>query len=137
MNDHPAHAGSRLGHVATPFADHLDLKVERAEAGEAVVSLDLRPELLSTQGAGHAGVIMTLLDNAMTHAALSRQAYTREVLTVDMRVGLMRAAQGRLVATGRAIGGGKSVCFCEANLLDESGEIRAQAMGTYRYEGPV
>ncbi|MFZ4478850.1 MAG: PaaI family thioesterase [Rhodoferax sp.] len=117
----------------TAFADHLGLRLESTSAGEAVVSLELRPELLGAQGSGHTGVLMTLLETAMTHAALSRLAYAREVVTVDIRVGFMRATQGRLVATGQAVGGGKSVCFCEARLLDETGEVRAQAMGTFRY----
>ena len=36
-------------------------------------------------------------------------------------------------ATGRATGGGKSVCFCEARVEDASGRVAAQAMGTFRY----
>ena len=69
----------------------------------------------------------------MTHAALSRLAYARNVNTIDIRVGFMHSAQGRLVAIGRTVGGGKSVCFCEAHLVDETGEVRAQSMGTFRY----
>lgn len=117
----------------TAFTDNLSLRLESASAGEAVVSIELRPDLLGAQGSGHTGVLMTLLENAMTHAALSRLSYVREVVTVDVRVGFMRATQGRLVATGHAVGGGKSVCFCEASLVDETGEVRAQAMGTFRY----
>lgn len=121
----------RKRHV--PFTAHLGVRVDHAEAGEAVVSMELQPQLLNNHGAGHGGVLMTLLDVAMANAALSRVDYAREVVTVDMHVAFMSPTAGRLVATGRATGGGKSVCFCEARIEDASGRVAAQAMGTFRY----
>ena len=32
-----------------------------------------------------------------------------------------------------ATGGGRSVCFCEAELRDAAGQSVARAMGTFRY----
>jgi uncharacterized protein (TIGR00369 family) len=116
-----------------PFTAHLGVARESAHGGEAVMTLDLQPEQLNNHGAGHGGVLMSLLDAAMANAALSRVNYEREVMTIDMHVAFMRPASGRLVATGRATGGGRSVCFCEGRLVDESGEVAAQAMGTFRY----
>jgi uncharacterized protein (TIGR00369 family) len=120
-----------------PFTVEMGLKVERAEGGEALVSLELRPDLLNNHGAGHGGVVMTLLDCAMAHAALSRVNYEREVVTIDMHIAFMRPTAGRLAAIGRATGGGKSVCFCEASIVDTDGEVMAQAMGTFRYREAV
>lgn len=116
-----------------PFLAWLGARVERVADGEAVVVVDLKPELLNNQGGGHGGVVMTLLDNAMANAALSRVAFTREVVTIDIHVAFMQPATGRLTATGRATGGGRSVCFCEAQLADHSGRVVAKAMGTFRY----
>ena len=120
-----------------PFTAHLGIRRERAEAGEAVVSLELQPHMLNNHAAGHGGVLMTLLDVAMAHATLSRIDYAREVITVDLHVGFMRAAAGRLVATARVTGGGRSLCFCEARVEDAEGKLAAQAMGTFRYVDPV
>lgn len=116
-----------------PFSEHLGLQVERAGNGEAVVSVALRPELLNNHASAHGGVLMTLLDSAMAHAALSRVDYAREVVTIDMHIAFMRSSGGRLQAKGRATGGGRSVCFCEASVTDAGGELVAQAMGTFRY----
>jgi uncharacterized protein (TIGR00369 family) len=116
-----------------PFSADLGIRVEKAEGGEATVTMALQPRLLNNHGAGHGGVLMTLLDVAMANAALSRIAYAREVVTVDIHVGFLAASQGRLVATGRATGGGKSICFTEAWVEDETGAIAARAMGTFRY----
>jgi uncharacterized protein (TIGR00369 family) len=120
-----------------PFTTHLGMRRERAEAGEAVVSLELAPHLLNNHGAAHGGVLMSLLDVAMSNAALSRIDYAREVVTVDLHVGFMRpGGAGRLVATARATGGGKSLCFCEARIENSEGRLAAQAMGTFRYRTP-
>lgn len=119
-----------------PFTVHLGIRRERAEAGEAVVSMELAPHLLNNHGAAHGGVVMTLLDVAMSNAALSRVDYKREVVTIDLHVGFMRASSGRLLATARVTGGGKSICFCEAHIVDARGQAVAQAMGTFRYRDP-
>ena len=126
----PRHGPQR--HV--PFIAHLGVQVDSATGGQAQVSLDLRPELLNNHAGGHGGVVMTLLDCAMAHAALSRVDYAREVNTVDMSVAFIRPAAGRLVAVGRAVGGGRSVCFCEAHITTPDGEPVARAMGTFKYK---
>ena len=66
----------------------------------------------------------------MARAASSRTDDARDVVAIDMHIGFVRAAFGRLVATGRTTGGGTSVCFCEAELVDGSGGVVANAMGT-------
>lgn len=120
-----------------PFIEHLGVRRVRADHGEALIELDLRPELCNNHGGGHGGVLMTLLDCAMAHAALSRIDYSREVVTVDMHIAFMHPASGRLQATGKATGGGRSVCFCEAEVHDEHGHVVAKSMGTFRYRAPA
>ncbi|MDT7837363.1 PaaI family thioesterase [Aquabacterium sp. OR-4] len=120
-----------------PFIAHLGIHRVRADHGEALIELTLRPELCNNHGGGHGGVMMTLLDCAMAHAALSRIDYSREVVTVDMHIAFMHPASGRLQATGRATGGGRSVCFCEAEIRDDHGHVIAKSMGTFRYRAPA
>lgn len=120
-----------------PFLELLSVRREAVGKGVAVVAVDLRSDLLNNHGGGHGGVVMTLLDSAMANAALGLIDFTREVVTIDMHVGFMRPAFGRLVATGRTTGGGRSVCFCEAELVDGTGAVVAKAMGTFRYRSPV
>lgn len=125
----PKHGRDR--HV--PFIEHLRITRDSTESGEATVSVELRPELLNNHAGGHGGLVMTLLDCAMAHAALSKLDYTKEVVTVDMSVAFLKPATGRLVAVGRAVGGGKSICFCEAHITNPNGELAARAMGTFKY----
>ena len=127
----PKPLSGRDRHV--PFIEHLQITRDSAEAGTARVSVAPRPELLNNHAGSHGGVVMTLLDSAMAHAALSKLNYEREVVTVDMSVAFLKPATGHLVAVGKAIGGGRSICFCEARITNADGEVAAQAMGTFRY----
>jgi hypothetical protein len=102
--------------------------------GEAVVSLD--PSATGADAAA-CGVpnttVMALVDALMAEAARSRRPGGPAVATVDLQVSFTRAASGPLTGSARVIGGGRSVCFCEAALTDAEGRVAAQAMGTYRF----
>lgn len=114
----------------------LDLRREFAEDGVARLTLQARPELTNNFQVLHGGVIMTMLDGVMSSAALSKSGFTRAVVTIDMSTSFIKPARGRLVAHGQAVGGGRSVCFCEARIEDEAGELVAKAMGTFKYVDP-
>lgn len=109
------------------------IKRDRAEGGEATVSLDLPASLPSHVAGSHTGAMMQLLESAMSHAALSKVDYTKGVVTLDISLAFLKPASGRLVAVGKVTGGGRSVCFCEARLTDAAGDLAAQAMGTLKY----
>jgi uncharacterized protein (TIGR00369 family) len=119
-----------------PFLKMIGMELAHEADGLATVALKLRPDLLNNHGGGHGGIVMALLDSAMANAALSRIDYAREVVTIDMHVAFMKPAVGDLTATGRATGGGRSVCFCEAQITDAEGTVTAKAMGTFRYRSP-
>ncbi len=97
---------------------------------------------MSTQGAGDVPAagerarIVALLDGAMVQAAMARLGDAREVVPVDLHIAFMRPTAGSLAVEGRASGGGRSVCFCEATLTDAGGEVAARAMGTFRLREP-
>jgi uncharacterized protein (TIGR00369 family) len=119
-----------------PFNGLLGLRREFCEAGQARVVLETRGELTNNFAATHGGVIMTLLDVAMSSAALSKSDFQRAVVTIDMSTSFIKPGRGRLVAHGTAVGGGRSVCFCEARVEDEAGDTVAKAMGTFKYVKP-
>ena len=119
-----------------PFLEMLGARLVHEQDGVAVEQLELRADLLNNHGGGHGGVVMSLLDSAMANAALSKVDYSREVVTIDMHIAFMQPGTGRLTATGRATGGGRSVCFCEAEISNEAGQVTAKAMGTFRYRTP-
>lgn len=116
-----------------PFTNHLGARVESAVDGASEVILETKDFMLNSQGACHGGVVMSILDCAMAHAALSKNAYLRDVVTVSMSVNFIQPTLGRLYAVGKVMGGGKKICLCEAKIIDEDGGVTATALGTLRY----
>jgi acyl-coenzyme A thioesterase PaaI-like protein len=53
-------------------------------------------------------------------------------MTVDMSISFIRSAKGRIVAHGKLLRGGNSLHFCEGEAFDESGELVAKSLGTFK-----
>lgn len=77
--------------------------------------------------------IFRLLEQSMVDAVRQRSMEdTREVQTLDLNINFMQSASGPLRAGAQVIGGGKTMCFCEGQVLDAQGAVVAQGMGTLR-----
>lgn len=137
--DAVSHAGasdtSRL-YAQVGFNHLLGLRREMASAGVSRLVLDTRADLTNNFHNAHGGVLMTMLDGAMSSAALSSTNFQRAVVTADMSTQFFKPGQGRLVAHGRASGGGRSMCFCDAHITDDNGDVVARAMGTFKFVDP-
>ena len=120
-----------------PFVQALGMQLWRFDSGQAEVSLDVRPEMQNSWAVAHGGVVMTLLDVVMAHAARSvRDAGehgTPGIVTVEMKTSFMRPATGRLMATGQLLHGAKHMAFCEGSVRDERGALCAHATGTFKF----
>jgi len=82
-----------------------------------------------------AGAVVALLDGAMRDAARDRNG-SGDVAAVDIHVAFLHDGGGPVTAAARVCGGGKSVCFCEAEITDAQGRVVARAMGTFRHRQP-
>jgi uncharacterized protein (TIGR00369 family) len=123
--------------VRIPFVEALGFELLRFENGESEIALSPRDEHMNAWSVVHGGVIMTLLDVTMAHAARSpvagAAADDRGVVTIEMKTSFMRPGIGRLVGHGRVLRRTTSFSFCEASLLDAQGELVAHATGTFKY----
>ncbi len=120
-----------------PFAKHLGFVVSKFAAGEAEITIDLRPEQCNSWQVAHGGVTMTLLDVVMAHAARSpiegKAKDERGVVTIEMKTSFLRPGQVRLIARGKVLHRTSSMAFCEASVVHENGELVAHATGTFKY----
>jgi len=120
-----------------PFVQALGMQLWRFDGGFAEISLEVRPEMQNSWAVAHGGVVMTLLDVVMAHAARSArdesEHATPGIVTVEMKTSFMRPAVGRLVATGQLLHGTRSMAFCEGSVHDESGKLCAHATGTFKF----
>ena len=117
-----------------PFVETLGMQLWRFDSGVAQVSLEVRPEMLNSWAVAHGGVVMTLLDVAMAHAARSVRDDTDlpGIVTIEMKTSFMRPATGRLMATGHLLHGTRATAFCEGSVRDASGALCAHATGTFK-----
>ncbi len=76
---------------------------------------------------------IALLDTALVEAALARNPAAQAVDMLDLHLGFVQPGGAGLRAQGQVTGGGRSVCFCEAELHDGAGQLVARAMATLRY----
>jgi uncharacterized protein (TIGR00369 family) len=91
----------------------------------------------------HGGVLMTMLDVAMAHAARSAHRVQPAagdavdagpgVATIEMKTSFMRPAEGRLVAKGRLLHRTATMAFTEGQVFNEAGELCAHATGTFKF----
>ena len=120
-----------------PFVEQLGLELHRFEGGHAELQLGLDTAHLNSWKVAHGGVLMTLLDVAMAHAA--RSLHSKEpghgpgVVTVEMKTSFMRPAEGRLVAKGTLLHRSTTMAFCEGSVFDAQQQLCAHATGTFKY----
>jgi uncharacterized protein (TIGR00369 family) len=123
--------------VHIPFVKALGLELQRMVGGEAEIHLEMREDLTNSWGVAHGGVLMTLLDVVMAHAARSPDTPDGEplpgVVTIEMKTSFMRPGEGRLVATGKRLHRTASMAFCEAFIHDAAGQLLCHASGTFKY----
>lgn len=109
-----------------PFVRLLGMTLTEVAPGSCRSALAMRPDLLQQDGFVHAGVQATLADHTGGTAAATLIAPGRRVLTVEFKINLLRAAQGRsLVCHARVLRPGRSVTVAESEVfcIGERGQI--------------
>ncbi len=120
-----------------PFVEALGFELHHFEGGHAELRVDLDQAHLNSWEVAHGGVLMTMLDVAMAHAARSIHAdqpdFGPGVVTIEMKTSFMRPAEGRLRANAKLLHRTTTMAFCEASVLDDDGHLCAHATGTFKY----
>jgi uncharacterized protein (TIGR00369 family) len=121
-----------------PFIHLLGAQLLRFEDGESEIALDIRDELNNSWQVAHGGVVMTLLDVAMSHATRTPRRPEegpdpRGVVTIEMKTTFMRPALGRVTCIGRRLHQSTALSFCEGTVFNAAGERIAHATGTFKF----
>lgn len=123
--------------VHIPFVAELGCELQRFADGEAEITLDVSERHTNSFGVAHGGLLMTLLDVAMAHAARSRNLSQPDggpgLVTIEMKTSFMRPGQGRIRVIGRVLQGTISLAFTEGKVLDEQGQLCAHATATFKF----
>ncbi|QFS81747.1 Thioesterase superfamily protein [Roseivivax sp. THAF40] len=104
--------------------------------GRARCMLDVGEAHSNRHGVLHGGIAGVLLDNAMgATASLTVDKTGRSpFLTVSLSTNFVAAGivGQRLTATGRVVGGGRSLLFIDGELRSEDGALIATAHGVFK-----
>jgi uncharacterized protein (TIGR00369 family) len=124
--------------VPIPFIESQGFELLRFDGGVAEIALNLKPEQMNSWQIAHGGLLMTLLDVAMAHAARSPHAGVADdpaigIATIEMKTSFLQPAEGRLMAQGRLLHRTRTIAFCEGDVRDDQGRVCAHATGTFKY----
>ena len=87
-----------------PFGNEIGMRLHRAEAGVAVLSVPYDERLVGDPETGvlHGGVITALLDTACGWAVMAAPAKFKSIATLDLRIDYMRPATAGEAVFSRA-----------------------------------
>lgn len=123
--------------VHIPFVEQLGFTLHAIEDGQAELRLTVSEQHLNSWRVAHGGVVMTLLDVAMAHAARSVNRHLPDlgpgVVTVEMKTSFMRPGEGELRAVGRLLHRSTTMAFCEGSVFGADDKLCAHATGTFKY----
>jgi uncharacterized protein (TIGR00369 family) len=116
----------------SPYQRFLGMEWVKAERGLVEIRLPFRDEFLRADGSDwyHGGVIAGLIDIAGDYALWTEVG--SGLPTIDLRVDWLRPARkGALLARGRTVRAGRTVCCADVEVFDEQGTLVAVGRGTY------
>lgn len=107
-----------------PYFRLLSMEVREMGMGFAKVEMDVQNKHLNPSGGVHGGVYSSLIDTATYWAVFCDVDEAAGLISLDVQVdNLAPAGEGqRLVAEGKRIKAGKSICLAEAVILDSQGK---------------
>ena len=117
-----------------PFVEELDFQLWAFGDGKAELRLDIAERHTNSYSVAHGGVLMTLLDVAMAHAARSTHGDDGPgVVTIEMKTSFLRAAEGQLAAHGTLLHRTTTMAFTEGRIVDAAGQLCAHATATFKF----
>ena len=134
-----------------PFVEELGLELWAFGRGHAELRMNLAESHFNSWAVAHGGVVMTMLDVAMAHAARSDSVASKDtarshgkedtaaldhgpgVVTVEMKTTFMRPAEGKLRAVGKLQHRTATMAFTEGSLFNAADELCAHATGTFKF----
>lgn len=113
-----------------PMCDLMGFKLVGVEEGAVVFSSTPDESVYNPIGMVHGGMACTMLDSAAGCAVHTTLPAGVGYSSIEIKVNFLRPIQadaGAIYARGRVTKAGRRVCFAEADLRDEAGNVLATA----------
>jgi len=111
------------GKLANPFFCLMGIEIMSAEAGRAVLKMQVRPDIHNGVGWLQGGMLVALADEAMALAVYSQLSDSEGIATISESTSFIKGVRNGVVyAEGRVIRKGRRVAFCEGEVWTQNGE---------------
>jgi len=115
-----------------PLFAYLGIVVEKLYPESVVLRLPFRPDFIQGGGMIAGGIIATLADEAMAHAALANLNPGETTATIEMNIRYLKGcASGEITATASLIKKGRRVITLQAEIVDKNNQNVAQAGASF------
>lgn len=114
-----------------PYFGLLSMELVSLGWGRCRIKVAVQEKHLQPYGNAHGGVCASLVDAAAFWAVFSKMAPQLGLITVELKLNyLIPASEGILVAEGRSIKEGKTICLGEAAVSNNAGQLVAHGTST-------
>ena len=115
----------------SPFFKLLSMEIKRLTWGESLIEVTVQEKHLQPYGMVHGGVCASLIDASVYWAVYAGIEKTVGLTTVDLRLNyLAPVIRGKMIAKGRIIKAGKTICLGEATIEDGAGKLISHGTST-------
>lgn len=118
--------------IEVPFMEHIGLEAVSLDENSCHTFLNLHPSITNSRGDMHGGVLMSAFDFTLSAAARAHAPQRYGVVTIDMTTHFYAPARSSLKVIARCPRRGKSIAFCEGEIIDASGTLVAVARATFK-----
>ncbi len=136
----PAEAWSNfLSWDTTFFPNHVGFTLAEVREDYGRIELEIEPHHLQPAGIVHGGVLATLIDTVVVPAVGSVLTPQHMFSTISMNVeyrSAVRSTAAAVMAEGWVTRRGRSVVFCAAEVVDDSGTVAAAGTCVYKVSAP-
>jgi acyl-CoA thioesterase len=122
------------GRSANPFFCLMGIDVVSARDGEAVLSMQVRPDMMNGVGWLQGGVLAAIADEAMALALYTRLSGREGIATISESTTFVRGVrEGTIIAKGRVIKKGRRVAFTEGEVYagDEGSPLLSRTSAAF------
>ena len=114
-----------------PYFTLLSMKIRSLSLGESHLEVQVQEKHLQPYGMVHGGVCASLVDAAAFWAVYPHTAEDIGLTTVEIKLNyLAPVSGGHLIARGKSIRVGKTICLGEASVEDDKGDLVAHGTST-------
>lgn len=112
-------------------------ELEAAEAGRAVLKMQVRSRHKQVHGVVHGGILASLADTAGAIAAYTTVARGTHLATVELKINYLEPVdRGSILAEARVLRRGRNFIIADCEIKDGDKKLAAKALMTFAI-GPV